>query len=82
MPISKSNPYLASYIPLRYIFLPLHPPVLGGIFEQFDRDANGIVDLNEFVMGTCQYLWDNQGRYESAEDKTVMILTEKSASMP
>ena len=40
-----------------------------------------MVDLNEFVMGTCQYLWDNQGRYESAEDNTVKILTEKSASM-
>ena len=39
-----------------------------------------MVDISEFIMGTCQYLWDNQGRYSSAEDGTVRML-ETSASM-
>ena len=26
------------------------------------QDGNGVVDLNEFIMGTVQYLWDQSHR--------------------
>lgn len=35
------------------------------LFDKFDADGNGVVDLHEFTMGTCQYLWEN--RHETKE---------------
>lgn len=50
------------------------------IFRQFDMDGNGMVDLNEFIMGTTQFLWDNQSKYETAEGHSVKAL-EKAATV-
>jgi len=40
----------------------LEPEEIETIFKQFDLDGNGVVDLDEFIKGTVQYLWDHSHR--------------------
>lgn len=38
----------------------LSPDEIENIFKQFDVDDNGMVDLEEFILGTTTYMWEHK----------------------
>ena len=52
----------------------LSPEAIADIFKQFDQDGNGMVDLEEFIMGTVQYLWDQSNRSDIKAESEVVKL--------
>lgn len=50
----------------------LSPEEIADIFKQFDQDGNGMVDLEEFIMGTAQYLWDQSNRSDVKAESEVV----------
>lgn len=38
----------------------LSPDEIDSIFKQFDVDNNGMVDLEEFILGTTTYMWQHK----------------------
>ena len=58
----------------------LSPEEIADIFQQFDQDGNGMVDLEEFIMGTVQYLWDQSNRSDIKAEAEV-VKQKKSAEL-
>lgn len=44
----------------------LSPDEIDNIFKQFDVDNNGMVDLEEFILGTTTYMWEHKHNVKSA----------------